>query len=434
VTGSVSGRLIDGRYRVGREIARGGMAIVYEAEHVPLNRRVALKMMAPEIALLPVARARLLLEAQALEVCRGPHVVRVLDTGIDRNAPFLVLEMLDGKSLDAVIAARGRLSVHTTVSVGLEILAGLACVHAAGVVHRDIKPANVLITRDERGVERVKLIDFGVAQVAHEAASPKLTFAGERVGTLEYMAPEQLLAEDVDARADVFAVGATLFECIAGDVPFPGGPSELLHMALDGKCAPSLSRFADVPPALAAVIAASLSRDRARRPQSAIAMARALRDATGIHAAPLEILESPRSADSAQERKCARAPYVAPIRVIDGSGALDDGHIVDLSETGLMAVLAAPLATDETVTLRFCLPMSGRVVTVHGTVRWTAPARNRHVAGLAVHGLTPEAREEVSRFVALSNGARDGRAERPTASGSRRIDGSSAIKRARAVG
>ena len=399
------GDMVGGRYRIRREIARGGMAVLFEADHVPLGRRVALKLLAADLRHVPTASERLLREGRALELARHPNVVEVYDAGDDARGAYLALEMLEGRGLDALLTTRQRLPVKEAVSVTLELCAALDAAHHAGVVHRDLKPSNVFVARDRDGVERAKLLDFGVAQLASSPETPKLTKLGERLGTYEYMAPEQLLAEVTDARTDVFAAAVTLYECLTGDVPFPGGPTKLLTTVLGGNRPPPLAGSTlGLPAALDALFVRALSRDPAQRPASAGDFGRALTAATGHAHQPLALLDAPtRTAPTGVEaRQYPRAPYVAPLRVVDPRGVASDGHTGDISENGALVVLEAPIVAGERVSVRFCLPVSGRVVATEGLVRWCREARHRHAVGLELDKLSAEARDEIRRYVAIT--------------------------------
>lgn len=401
----VLGDVIGGRYRIRREIARGGMAVLFEAEHVPLGRRVALKLLATELRAVPTASERLLREGRALELARHANVVEVHDAGDDPRGAYLALEMLEGRGLDALLTTRRRLPPAQAVSVTLELCGALDAAHHAGVVHRDVKPSNVFVARDRDGIERAKLLDFGVAQLASSPETRKLTKLGERLGTYEYMAPEQLLAEESDARTDVFAAAVTLYECLTGDVPFAGGPTQLLTTVLGGNRPRPLSGSGlGLPAALDTLFVRALSRDPAQRPASAGDFGRALTAATGLVHQPLGLLDAPTrtAATGIEARQFPRAPYVAPLRVVDPRGVASDGHTGDISENGALVVLEAPIVAGERVSVRFCLPVSGRVVATEGLVRWCREARHRHAVGLELDALGAEARDEIRRYVAIT--------------------------------
>ena len=394
------GDLVDVRYRVRREIARGGMGVIYEAEHIHLGRRVAIKMLSAEARDLPTLGERLLREARALELARHPNVVEAIDSGLEARGTYLVLEMLDGRGLDDLLATRRRLPLSVAVPIVLDLCDALEAAHRAGVVHRDVKPSNVFIARTRARTEQTKLVDFGVASIGKSEVMAKLTQAGERLGTYEYMAPEQLLAEAVDHRADLFAVGVTLYEALVGDVPFPGGPGELLTTLLAGKKPPSISSLLpEVPGALDVVLARTLARDRNTRPQTAVELARDIVAATGITA---DLARSVEAGPGTDARRAARAPYVTPVRVRDAAGRTHAGHSADLSEVGLQIMLDVPLVAGESVELRFCLPVSGRVLTTAATVRWSRAARLRHATGVELNGVAADALEDIRRFVVLT--------------------------------
>ncbi len=263
-----------GRYEILRKLGEGGMGIVYEARDERLSRTVALKTMSA-LASDESARKRFWREARAAAGVNHPNVCQIHEIGEDGGELFLVMELLEGEPL-AEKLKQGPLSLSEAVSIGLEVLAALAALHASGIIHRDLKPANVFLTR-----HGVKLLDFGLARpnVPERTDSPlsssELTRTGTIVGTPGYMAPEQVTADTVDARADLFAAGAILFEMLAGRPAFSGRTFvEVLHATLH-----------EHPPALTgspAVIAAdrvirrALAKRPADRPASAAEMAKEL--------------------------------------------------------------------------------------------------------------------------------------------------------------
>jgi serine/threonine protein kinase len=405
VTANVEpGAVVADRYRVRREIARGGMSVVLEVEHLHLGRRMALKLPCAREHELGWVRARFMREARALELSRGPNVVDVTDAGYHEGEAYLALEMLEGRALDALLAARRRLPLEVATLIVVELCEALTSVHRAGIVHRDLKPSNVFVTKLRGGGEQTKLLDFGVASVPHEADAPKLTQVGDRLGTLEYMAPEQLLGEPVDPSTDLFSLGLLFYECVVGEPPFPGGGPELLKHILGGHPLPPISRaLVSAPPGLDALVSRMLGRDRAARPVSAAALAKELLMVTGVQDLRLRVLETPPPIPNrAEVRHFARAPYVAPIRVLDEAGVSLDGQTADLSEGGLLVMLERPLEPGRTFTLRVGLPMSGRVSALRGVVRWARAARHRHAIGFELVSPAEEAVTEIRRFVALS--------------------------------
>jgi serine/threonine protein kinase len=402
---------IDRRYTVRREIARGGMGIVFEAEHSITRSPVAVKVLTTSALGWPVVHARLLREARALAVARHPGVAAVLDAGVCRShGPYLVLEMIEGRSLESFVVARRTLDVASTVAVAQQLGAALAHAHSRGIVHRDVKPGNILVTREVgREGDVLKLVDFGIARVGEEddVVERKLTSHTDVIGTIEYMAPEQILEGLPPTPAsDVYAFGVTLYECLVGDVPFPGTMTQVMSTLLTGKPAPSIRELrADVPAALEAAIFQAMRRDPAQRYASAMDFAKACLAAFGQPPRKLDLLEPPRpQADGISRRQFARAPYVTPVRVIGKSGACD-GRTEDISEQGLLVVTSGNCAEGEEVTVRLPLPSSGRVVTLTGVARWAKTQRGQRAIGIALTGVPQEARADIRNYVALMTGA-----------------------------
>ncbi|HYQ18369.1 MAG TPA: serine/threonine-protein kinase, partial [Polyangiaceae bacterium] len=272
------GATVDRRYLLKREIARGGAGAVFEAEHIYTKRSVALKLLVPEQRTAAEPRARLLREALALSAARHPGVVAALDAGeTEDGTPYLVLELLEGRSLEGILAVRRRIGAAEVAWLGIAICDALSAAHRLGIIHRDIKPSNVFVARDEQGREVVKLFDFGVAKVPSE--HKKLTQDGALLGTPEYMAPEQLLARAVDGRTDLYALGVTLYECLAGVVPFEGNFGEVLLKVSTEPLTPLRQKVLDVPAALAAVVERALGREPEARYPDAQTFLQALRKA-----------------------------------------------------------------------------------------------------------------------------------------------------------
>src|SRR5580704_1009746 len=235
------------------------MGLVFESRHKFTRRVVALKLLPEELRDKDEARGRLLREAHALTAVRHPGFVEALDAGVClRFGPYLVLEMLDGRTLDGILAARRRLSIEDVVQIGRQVCDAVAHANSRGVVHRDLKPSNFFIARNEIGEETVKLIDLGVAAVAEEQLQQldrKLTHAHEVLGTPEYMAPEQLWGREIDARTDVYAIGMSLYECLTGEVPYLGTYPEVLVQVSNAVGPPSVrKKRPDITPALGLVL------------------------------------------------------------------------------------------------------------------------------------------------------------------------------------
>jgi serine/threonine protein kinase len=245
------------------------MATVDLAHDVELERPVALKRLAENLARDEDLRRRFLREARLAARLAHPNVVRVFDVGEDDGRPFIAMEYVEGETLAELVARRAPLPAAEVASLGMQMCAGLAASHAAGLVHRDVKPQNLLLSTD--GV--LKLGDFGIA-AGHEGT--RLTLAGTVLGTAGYLAPEQARGERVTAAADIYAVGAVLYELLAGEPSRTAGSLAELGSE-DGFQPPDLAeRVPTAPPELVAAVSACLSVRLEDRPSSAAALARLL--------------------------------------------------------------------------------------------------------------------------------------------------------------
>jgi serine/threonine protein kinase len=262
-----------GRYRIQRVIGRGGMATVALADDVQLGRPVAVKILADNLAADEGVRARFLREARLAGKLMHPNVVRVYDAGEDVR-PYFVMEYVEGESVADAVAKRGALPWPEALDIGLQACAGLEHAHAAGIVHRDVKPQNLLWRHD--GV--VKVSDFGIAQTVEGTA---LTATGLVLGTLPYVAPERLRGSGaVSGAADVYAVGAVLYELIAGRPPYRADAvGELLDAQRDGAPDPLREHTPDLPEQVDSALLSCLAAEPERRPRSAAALARKLEPA-----------------------------------------------------------------------------------------------------------------------------------------------------------
>ncbi|MFJ1702261.1 Stk1 family PASTA domain-containing Ser/Thr kinase [Kitasatospora sp. NPDC088346] len=263
------GALLDGRYRVEQRIAAGGMATVYRGLDTRLDRVVALKVMHESLVGDNDFTDRFIREAKAIARLAHPNVVNVFDQGADGQAVFLAMEYVPGSNLRDVLRDRGALSVRAALDVMEPILAALGAAHRAGLVHRDIKPENVLIT--EGGM--VKVADFGLVRLLSgtDGAVTSTTEAGTVLGTVSYLAPEQIRQDPTDQRVDVYAAGILLYELLTGAKPHTGdNPAQVMYMHLhESVPAPSLSAPA-VGPELDAIVAAATARDPQARPWDAV--------------------------------------------------------------------------------------------------------------------------------------------------------------------
>jgi serine/threonine-protein kinase len=260
-----------GNYRLLERIGRGGMGEVYLAEHRRMPRRVAIKILLPELSADPTLLDRFFLEARSVAVLEHPGIVKVIDCDVHDGRAFIVMEHLAGEPLSARLRRDGRFSSWLdAVDIGRQIAEAIASAHAKNIVHRDLKPENVFLVRDEAAI-RVKILDFGVAKLAVDGATIR-TREGALLGTPTYMPPEQCRdPRSVDGRADVYSLGCILFEMLGGRPPFLGrGFGELISQHLSA-VPPSIATLNDaVPGALADLVAELLAKEPGARPQSMV--------------------------------------------------------------------------------------------------------------------------------------------------------------------
>jgi hypothetical protein len=284
VPGQLEGTVAAGQYRIVRRMGSGATGVIYEAVRLADGLPVALKLLRAAAAHEAVASDRLRREAEALGLAWHPNVVEVIDQGhLPDGTAYLVMELLHGESLAARLHAKGRLTPLELLPTAMQVCDALAAVHAAGVVHRDVKPSNIflVIDRDDPGgAERAKLLDFGIARVEWEET--RITNTGGPLGTPGYMSPEQEVGSgEVDGRSDLFALGAVLYECLAGEPPPPQSPSGLVRTGDNVAVrfdSVALKASAFVPPAWYAVIEKAMAPSPADRYQDARSFAQALRD------------------------------------------------------------------------------------------------------------------------------------------------------------
>ena len=261
------GRLLDGRYEIAGRIAAGGMAVVYSAFDTRLDRAVAVKVMHPALAADEDFVARFVREAKAAAKLSSPHVVSVTDQGQDGDVIFLVMELVEGRTLREVLRESGRLTAPEALDVMIPVLEALAAAHRAGLIHRDVKPENVLVADDGT----VKVGDFGLARAVE--ASHLTATTGLLLGTVAYLAPEQVSRGVADARADVYACGIMLFELLTGKPPYQGStPLQVAYRHLNEDVPPPSSVVPGIPKAVDRLVTDTTSRDPAGRPHDATAM------------------------------------------------------------------------------------------------------------------------------------------------------------------
>ncbi|MFJ6751921.1 MULTISPECIES: Stk1 family PASTA domain-containing Ser/Thr kinase [unclassified Streptomyces] len=260
------GQLLDGRYRVQARIAAGGMATVYRAMDTRLDRELALKVMHPALATDAAFVDRFIREAKSVARLSHPNVVGVFDQGTDGTYVYLAMEYVAGCTLRDVLRERGALQPRAALDILEPILAALGAAHRAGLVHRDMKPENVLIGDDGR----VKVADFGLVRAVGNNTTAS---TGSLLGTVSYLAPEQIENGVTDARVDVYACGVVLYEMLTGGKPHTGGSAaQILYQHLHEDVAPPSAHVPGLAPQLDALVALATSRDPLQRPQDAVAM------------------------------------------------------------------------------------------------------------------------------------------------------------------
>jgi serine/threonine-protein kinase len=329
------GALVAGRYRVEALVARGGMGRIYRALQEPLGRVVALKLLTPgteaedeQVAL----QRRFLREAEICARLKHPNTVTVYDYGAVTlqgvEHLFIAMEFVDGRTLAQRIRAEGALGPERTVRLTREICRSLREAHATGVVHRDLKPSNVMLVETDDG-ESVKVLDFGVAKVTQQGDG--LTADGSFVGSPRYSSPEQIRQEEVDARADVYALGVVMYEMLCGQPPFARAEAVRTLVAHLQDPVPPLGPRCPgaVPPVLEALVMQCLEKDRAKRPPSVDALLAALKGLDGS-----ATLDEPSmvSADPVPQ-----APVAPPRRgawIAAGAGVLGLGLLLAVGVAG----------------------------------------------------------------------------------------------------
>ena len=287
-------------YRIVGKIGAGGMGVVYRAEDVKLGRQVALKFLPSELTADPEARKRFTQEARSASALDHSNICTIHE--IDETPAgeiFIAMACYDGETLAERLRS-GPLAVKDALATAIQACEGLARAHARGIVHRDIKPANLMITSDGA----VKIMDFGIAKLADQ---PGMTSAGSILGTVRYMSPEQASGEAVDARSDIWSLGAVLYEILAGSPPFGGEhPQAIIHAILNSDPAPVGSLRRDLPAGLEAIVTRALARKPELRYQRAADLAA---DLAGAREALLKAEAEKASSDSERRPSIAVLPF-----------------------------------------------------------------------------------------------------------------------------
>ncbi|HEX7668302.1 MAG TPA: serine/threonine-protein kinase, partial [Polyangiaceae bacterium] len=345
--------LLDGKFRVTKEIGRGGMAAVYEAENIDIGKRVAVKVLAAELVSSRTVTERFIREARAAAAIRSPYICDVYDVGTFDDRPFLVMELLEGESLYDRLSRVRRLDVKQTLTVAGQVGKGLVKAHEANIVHRDLKPENIFLTKDEDGEILSKIVDFGLAKFYEPAleggAAARLTKEGALFGTPAYMSPEQAKAQgEVDHRADLWALACIVYECLTGRTVWNVDQGVAMILAqIAGAPIPRPSRLRDdLPKTFDDWFLRALDRNPDKRFQTAKEFSDAL----------LFALDPPEGSIKQ-----------APINTEDEGDAVD--HLVDLQpelsgplpggsggSRQILEIVGTPVTSDEAVALMPSIP------------------------------------------------------------------------------
>jgi len=259
------GTVLDGRYEILAPIAEGGMGAVYRARRTLLGDEVAVKIMQPDFGSDPGSRERFLRESRACAQLRHPNIVSILDYNLDpEGRPFLVMELLNGRSLREEVIDRGPLSLVEMQLMMTPLCAALQLAHERGVLHRDLKPANIVAHDFGGGTRTHKIVDFGLARVRESTEATRLTGAHQFLGTIAYAAPEQLAGGIVDARSDIYSLGVVIFEALTGRLPFEGNDAMMVLSAVMSRPAPAPSSIRKDLPAWVDIV---LGRALAKAPE-----------------------------------------------------------------------------------------------------------------------------------------------------------------------
>ena len=364
------GDIVGDRYRIDRVLRGGGVGVVVLAWHLQLEERVAIKFMRASVADNAEAVARFEREARAAFKIRSEYVARVIDVGrCCGRLPYIVMEYLEGADLADVLAQRRRLPVGEAVEYGVQLCAALHAAHSLGVVHRDIKPENLFATVRADGSRCLKVLDFGLSKVlaaapdGNEPRSRSLTISGSALGTPQYMSPEQWMsAGDVDARADLWAVGVILYELIAGVTPFAGqGPVAMCRAIMQQEPVALRARVPAVPEVLSAVVMGCLHKKVDQRPATALDLKHALEpfvDRAGAEARPI-----PRRVPASSHLRVAAAATgsvspaaAAPTGSVTAAAAAATGSVTPAAAAPTGSVTRAAAAPTGSVTAAAAAP------------------------------------------------------------------------------
>jgi serine/threonine protein kinase len=313
-------------YRIEARVGRGGMGEVYRAVQLDLGRRVALKILAPQLAADDRFRRRFLRESRIAASIDHPNIIPIYQTGEQGDLLYIAMRYVDGPDLATLLRREGRLEPARVLAIMTQVASALDAAHERGLVHRDVKPANILLTTGRAGPDaHCYLCDFGlIKQVDSEQVASALTATDQFVGTIPYVAPEQIEGTVIDGRTDVYSLGCVLFQCLTGSVPFEGTNDVEVVFAHLGKPPPALSaRAPDLPPAMDAVIARAMAKSRDDRWPTCSSLVAAL--TTHLPLAPVQPSRPP----EAPTRSMPHLPAAAAAAAEDGGATVSGSSAAD---------------------------------------------------------------------------------------------------------
>ncbi len=333
--------LLGGRYRLGPVIGRGGMATIYRATDVRVERQVAVKILRPEVATDPDLAHRFRREALAATVLRHPNIVACLDTGTDGDQAYLVMALIDGEDLAVRLRRGGRLAPRQAARIGLDVARALGVAHVRGIVHRDVKPGNILLAADGRAM----VTDFGIARLAADAEA---ALPGTTLGSVHYFSPEQARGRTTTPASDIYGLGLVLFEALTGTRAWTGDTTDAIALARVGAPAPSAKALrAEIPAELEAIVRRALAPEPGDRYPNGTAMAAALEPIVNAPdvARPTSVVHVP---DPDRPRSQARPSHVRAATPSRPSLTMPrafrgGGTSAFLVVVGIVAVVAASL-------------------------------------------------------------------------------------------
>jgi serine/threonine protein kinase len=356
------GRIIAGKYCLLHELGRGGMGSVWAAEHIDLRSQVAVKLIEPHVLSGLHAQERFERDALAFSRLRSANIVRVLDHGIEDGIPYLVMERLQGRTLRTELQARGHLKPHEVFAIVQQVARAMTVSHSAGFVHRDLKPENIFLIGDEDDDWRVMVLDFGIHKSLGAEAAP-LTATGQRLGSYEYMSPEQALGEPIDARSDLWSLAVVAFESLVGFAPFSSQSAIAALSAIGHGSIAVPSERAQVPPGFAAWFARAVQRNPDDRFQSARELSTELHpvldlppDGGGVARAPVvqdepTLRVHPAAESPFDRRRNTRVPSSIPAAIGGQRDLRNTALIYNASRSGALLATRRSWQCDEVIAL-----------------------------------------------------------------------------------